>query len=337
MEEYMKLFFEGEALQQIITCFCNTVQKRMSVQLYLQSPLILSSHNSSSSKNKHANTHGNTQNPATSAGTTSVSMVSSSGTNSIAKVLCTMIKSQICLRLTTVGLAPIAADITLVLPYTQMSKIQMDYLQDILKQASFNASAHTADPIKAIGYGSEVVIITTLHGQSIWRGNAVERPPLHHIYERKSSSSSSSVSDFHAPSRKKARKNTLGDAHTHNTSGNSMKAQQLIMVADRDNGQWRNESAVALEEACHWIHGQPLCANGTIPVVGQKNVPSWHLDASSVLKAFCACVFRSRVHTDTCLREGICNIILQMVIGEVGTTRDILQSVSAFVHAARQL
>ena len=276
MEEYIKLFFEGESLQQMITCFCNAMQKRM---------LLLSNSNPSSKGILHQNHHQPQQNTL-------------NNNHTIAKVLCIMIKSSICMRLTPVGLSPMVSDITLVFPYTLMTKVQVDYLQDILQQATFNASPNTADPIKAIGYGNEIVVITTLHSQKIWNGNVTERAALPHTFCSSSSTSSSQTL-------KKRKKGAI-------ISG----------------GGIMDENLAKRKEASQLVHGGMVdqCCGG-----------GFHLDEADVLKAFCACVFRSKVHEENALREGICNVILQMVIGEVGTTRDVLQNVSEFIRAAKQV
>lgn len=64
---------------------------------------------------------------------------------------------------------------------------------------------------------------------------------------------------------------------------------------------------------------------------------SFQLDTLEVLKAFCACVFRSSVHRKNSMREGICHIVLQMVIGEIGITQDTLENLSAFIEEAKQI
>lgn len=261
------MFFQGEALQQMIACFCNAMQKRMNLMNKSQLQQTFYSQN-----NQIMTGIGNT---------------GSNSSNTIAKVLCIMIKSSICLRLTPVGLSPMVSDTTLVFPYTMMSKVQVDYLHDILRWATFNAAPNTADPIKAIGYGNEVVVITTLNSQRIWGGSALDRPALAHTF----------------------------CSSTSTAAGN--KRRKGVIVSGKEAESFQKQ-----QEASQLIQGR---------------YTSFHLDETEVLKAFCACVFRSKVHKDNALREGICNVILQMVIGEVGTTRDVLNSVSEFIQAAKKV
>jgi hypothetical protein len=302
MEEYFRLFFEGEALQQVVACFCNAGQRRTA---YANQHIQDTSSTSASGRNhtRMANALFGTQNTV------------------LSKILCTMIQSGICMRMTCVGLAPMVADITMVLPYSQMTRLQVEYLQDILSRATFNPCPNTADPIKAIAYGNEVVVITTLHSQRIWQCNASERPALYHTF----------ANGLHTA--KSGPKNSFMCTH--------------------DVQSDRGKKAISLQKTASMIQGMgnscdiPNCNAQKAPTAsklassctrGRSMQPTTvYIEETEILKAFCACVFRSKVHQDNALREGICNVILQMVIGEVGTTKDVLRDVHEFVKAAKEI
>jgi hypothetical protein len=302
MNEYVRLFFEGEAFQHMLACFCNGMQKRSALMKSVNpahkaqypDPAVGGGQGGQGSSQAHAHAVHNTL----LSGMTQSSHL-------IARVICTLIQSSVCVRLTPVGLAPITSDITFVLPYSQMSKLQIDFLQDILLRATFNACANTADPIKAIAYGNEVVIVTTLQSQRIWNGHGIERPALHHQF----------------------------------AADGCKRKRGCAMVDDAQCESVRKQ--LKLQEACKLLTGRQSKAMLDKHSSSSSNISSSssavYLDETDVLKAFCACVFRSKVHKDNALREGICNVVLQMVIGEIGTTKDVLKSVNDFVQAAKTL
>ncbi len=305
-------------------------------------------------------------------------------TNSISKVLSSIIRSSVCLRMTPVGLAPFVSDITLVLPYTHMTQLQINFLHDILHRATFNASPNTADPIKAIAYSSEVVIITCLNSQCIWSGTCLERHALQHTFVtlHPGHSSSSAVAAAAASSNsntllssgkknKRAGENGEGSSNEKRRRKHGASSQQnklVPAVACEQAHSQRKMNMQAMQEASMLVQGNPAALhnstnrdphmqnsahqnsthNSKSMVTESEKVAAQHkgnntsaghyqLDMADVLKAFCACVFRSKIHKDNSLREGICNVILQMVIGEVGITRDILQSVSRFIQTVKNI
>lgn len=311
MDEYIKLFFEGEALQQMLACFCNAMSKRMSFMEHMHEHVngsSSSSHCAGTASNKGSKV-GSNQQMSLSHGTAAAAQ----NKNTICKVLCTMVKSPICLRLTPVGLSPMVSDISLVFPYTQMSKVQVDFLYDILHRATFNAAPNTADPIKAIGYGNEVVVVTTLNSQKIWNTVSFQnRPALVHTFAANAGITPTSTN----------KKKCMED-----------KGQHLQHLQHKQ--QYLSGLVATDSQHCKEIHQNQVMQEAAQLIQGNFN--RFHLDEADVLKAFCACVFRSKTHKDNALREGICNVILQMVIGEVGTTRDILKDVSDFIQAAKTI
>ena len=61
----------------------------------------------------------------------------------------------------------------------------------------------------------------------------------------------------------------------------------------------------------------------------------WQLDTLDVLKAFAACVFRSSTFRDDDMRNGICEIVVQMVIHEVGLTHNTVDMLRTFIQGIR--
>lgn len=301
----------------MVACFCNALQRRMSLTHNSNSGGMGVMHSNTGLSMPNMNHGSRSSNPQVGGGLFGGGWFPH---NTISKILCTMIRSSICLRLTPVGLAPMVSDITLVLPYTQMSKLQIDFLQDILQSATFNACANTGDPIKAVAYGNEVVVVTTLNSQRIWTGNAMERAPLPHCF------ANDSMKHCNVWTSGKRKKGMVVTDDTH--CKNARKQRKLMEACKLISGGYSSVNA-----------GDPP-RNGYVDFSASRQAPvgsGYMLDEAEVLKAFCACVFRSRVHQSSSLREGICNVILQMVIGEVGTTKDVLQNVSEFVSAAKEV
>lgn len=268
MEDYIRLFFQGEALQHLMACMCNGMQRGVQ--------------------------------------------------DNICSALCTMIQSTLCMRFTAVGLAPFKTDITMVLPYTRMNKSQLDFLQDVLSQATFNSTAAAADPIKAIGYGSEIVVITTLGGMRIWDGNSTDRPPLAHTFASFHHSSPQLIEAGGGGAGGSAK---LFKEAKSNAAKTCAKGYGVVLPSGR------NEKEAYMRNQAHMLlTGKPMGGS-----------TSFQLDTLEVLKAFCACVFRSSVHKKNSIREGICHIVLQMVIGEIGITQDTLENLSSFIAEAKQI
>jgi hypothetical protein len=95
--------------------------------------------------------------------------------NKIGRIVSSISRTTLCIRLTPIGLAPFRNDITMVLPYSMMDGAQLDFLGTIMDQATFVASSHapavgaaTGNSIRAMGIGNEVVVVTMLDGIRIW-------------------------------------------------------------------------------------------------------------------------------------------------------------------------
>lgn len=226
MEEYVRVFFTGEALQRVFACICNNSNRDVQYK--------------------------------------------------ISKVIASMVKTTLCIRLTPVGLAPFRNDITMVIPYSMMDKTQLDFLDNIVQQVTFGSSG-TGDPIRGVGIGNDVVVITVLDSCKIWSDSYTDRPPL---------------------------------AHRHSTTGTA-QTERIHR---------------AREEASRALTGKPM--GGSM---------RWQLDTLDILKAFVACVFRSTSFTDDDMRSGICEIIVQMVIHEVGLTHNTVEMLKMFIQGIRKV
>jgi hypothetical protein len=238
------------------------------------------------------------------------------------------------MRFTPVGLAPFKTDITMVLPYTRMSQQQLDFLQNILQQAIFNTASTDTCPIKAIGYGNEIVVITTLNGLRIWDGNTLDRPPLAHTFASFSSQSHHHSTSYPGgPGYTEAEYLHSSSSSSASASFKAFKEARALAAKNAARGygvvlpSGRNEREAYMRNQAHMmLTGKPMGGSA-----------SFQLDTLEVLKAFCACVFRSSVHRKNSMREGICHIVLQMVIGEIGITQDTLENLSAFIEEAKQI
>ena len=120
MEEFIRLFFQGEALQRAFLCLCN-----------------------SSTRNAQYK---------------------------ISKVISSMLKTSLCIRLTPMGIAPFRNDMTMIIPYSMMDRAQLDFLDDLADRASFipMSSILHQDPVRAMGIGNEVMVITMIDSAKIW-------------------------------------------------------------------------------------------------------------------------------------------------------------------------
>lgn len=78
----------------------------------------------------------------------------------ISKVISSMLKTSLCIRLTPIGLAPFRNDVTMIMPYSMMDRAQLDYLDDLAYRATFTPASSMIyrDPIRALGIGNEVSI-----------------------------------------------------------------------------------------------------------------------------------------------------------------------------------
>lgn len=93
--------------------------------------------------------------------------------NKIGRIVSSISRTTLCIRLTPIGLAPFRNDITMVLPYSMMDRVQLDFLGTIMDQAIFVASSHApaaamGNSIRAMGIGNEVVVVTMMDGIRIW-------------------------------------------------------------------------------------------------------------------------------------------------------------------------
>jgi hypothetical protein len=324
MEDYMKLFFQGEALQQMIACFCNALQRRVST------------------------CHPNIFMSSVGTDCKQVQQVSIS-TSSISKVLSCMIRSSVCMRLTPVGLAPFALDITLVFPYTHMTQLQINFLHDILHRATFNSMPNTADTVKALSYNNEIVIITHLSKHCIWNGSCMQHHALEHtfMHPMQMNSTQSTVhahEPAHEPMHESNRLNTSDRRNKRQKTTQqtkqplNRKTSLLPAVAYEQNHIEKTQKMQLAQETNTLLFGNSNSSiQGPMQPSSTAGCSLYHLDTVNVLNGFCACVFRSKIHKQNTIREGICNVILQMVIGEVGITKDTLQSVSKFIQAAKEV
>ena len=109
MEEFVRLFFTGEALQRVFVCICNGSTRDAQYK--------------------------------------------------ISKVISSMLKTSLCIRLTPIGLAPFRNDVTMIIPYSMMDRVQLDFLDDLAYRATFTLASSTvySDPVRAMGIGNEVM------------------------------------------------------------------------------------------------------------------------------------------------------------------------------------
>ena len=94
----------------------------------------------------------------------------------------------------------------------------------------------------------------------------------------------------------------------------------------------KTEQACATEERMRKAREEASRALTGSPLAGSMR---WQLDTLDVLKAFVACVFRSTSFTDDNMRNGICEIIVQMVIHEVGLTHNTVDMLKTFIQGIR--
>lgn len=82
----------------------------------------------------------------------------------------------------------------------------------------------------------------------------------------------------------------------------------------------------AKEEASRALKGSPIAGGA-----------HWQLDTLDVLKAFVACVFRSTQFKDVEMKRGICDIIIQMVIHDVGLTQNTVNLLGEFIDGIQSI
>ena len=201
----------------------------------------------------------------------------------ISKVISSMLKTSLCIRLTPIGIAPFRNDITMIIPYSVMDKVQLEFLDDLASRASFVpvSSTQYRDPIRAIGMGNEVMVITMIESMKIWSDGSREGVPLCH-------------------------------RHVSCPLGKSSSDKERMSRAK--------------EEASRAVRGCPMAGDAY-----------WQLDTLDVLKAFVACVFRSKQFTGSEMKRGICDIIIQMVIHDVGLTQNIINSLGDFINGVQSV
>lgn len=69
------------------------------------------------------------------------------------------------------------------------------------------------------------------------------------------------------------------------------------------------------------------------PLAGGTN---WQIDTLDVLKAFVACVFRSTLFRDNEMRRGICDIVVQVVMHEIGLTQNTVDTIGEFINGIEE-
>lgn len=214
----------------------------------------------------------------------------------ISNVITSMLKTTLCIRLTPSGLAPFRNDITMVLPYSIMDRTQLDFLDNITQQISLNGSGR--EHVQAMGIGNDAVIVTVLGSMRVWTDSCLDKTPLSHRYATQPLSSSI-------------------------LTGHKRKVSQLSL----GGGAAADDAAAAYrarEDASRAVAGKPV--GGSM---------RWQLDTLDVLKAFAACVFRSSTFKDDDMRNGICEIVVQMVIHEVGLTHNTVDMLRTFIQGIR--
>ena len=80
------------------------------------------------------------------------------------------------------GIAPFRNDITMIIPYSMMDRAQLDFLDDLAERASFVPVSSTVhrDPVRAMGIGNEVMVITMIDSAKIWSDVSKDGIPLSH-------------------------------------------------------------------------------------------------------------------------------------------------------------
>jgi hypothetical protein len=225
MEEYVRLFFDGEALQRSFVSICNNSIRGVQYK--------------------------------------------------ISDIIASMLRATLCVRLTSVGLAPFRNNVTMVIPYTAMNPTQLDFLASLAGAVEIKSGSKS--PMRAITQGQDTLVVTVMDGVTVWDGNAGT--------DRSSSGLPHRGGRGHA---------NPGEAERR---------------------------ASARDEVTRLMAGRPAAG-----------ATRWHLDTLCLLKAFVVCVFRSEQHTDNDMRRGICNIVIQMVMHEVGLTRDMLGELNTFIQ-----
>ena len=239
MDEFVRLFFTGEALQQTFVSVCNGSNRDTQYK--------------------------------------------------ICRVISKMLKTTLCIRLTSVGLAPFRSDITMLVPYTSMSRQQLDFLDRLVQEAeAATASSGGGGGVRYIAMGNEVVVFTVVDSVRVWSdssGSDNKTPLSHRVF-------AAAVTPSQTQTAGKARAGS---------------AAQKRMREDED-------------EASISVYGVP-----------RAGACHWQIDTLNLLKAFVACIFRSTAFTDTAMRYGICDIVVQMVMHEVAVTVDTLREVKKYI------
>lgn len=108
-------------------------------------------------------------------------------------------------------------------------------------------------------------------------------------------------------------------SHRHRTT-TTHKNIAITDPADTEAEKLR----ISREEASRALDGRPI--RGSL---------QWQLDTLDLLKAFVACVFRSTTFQDDNTRSGICEIVVQMVMHDVGLTHNTVDMLKKFVQGIR--
>lgn len=224
----------------------------------------------------------------------------------ISKVISSMLKTSLCIRLTPIGLAPFRNDVTMIIPYSMMDRVQLDFLDNLAYSATFTPVSSTvySDPVRALGIGNEV---------SLWGHLCMFYPHMSMNTDPKVYTHTQvMVITMIDSMRIWSDSNHIPLSHRHISCP---LGKSVVVGGDKER------IARAKEEANRALKGSPI-AGGT----------HWQLDTLDVLKAFVVCVFRSTQFKDREMKRGICDIIIQMVIHDVGLTQNIVNLLGEFIE-----
>jgi len=71
--------------------------------------------------------------------------------------------------------------------------------------------------------------------------------------------------------------------------------------------------------------------SGSPPTSSSSKYVHWYISPMEILKAFILCVFRSVCFQDPSTKVGICSIVIQSVVHDIGLTQESIKELSAFV------
>lgn len=108
-------------------------------------------------------------------------------------------------------------------------------------------------------------------------------------------------------------------SHRHRT----ITAHKQTVITDPNDTE-AEKVRNSCEEASRVVQGRPV-----------RGPLQWQLDTLDLLKAFVACVFRSTTFQDDDTRSGICEIVVQTVMHDVGLTHNTVDMLKTFVQGIR--